>query len=413
MQVLVIGYVWPEPKSSAAGIRMIQLLEYFLAGNSSVTFATTATPTPYSERLTHKGIQTAVIELNNSSFDTFIKELQPHLVVFDRFMMEEQFGWRVSLHCPDALKILDTEDLHFLRKHRGEEHRSQDLVDIKASEVAKREIASIFRCDLSLIISETEIKFLIEEFQIPDYLLFYLPFLYDKITPQTISGFPDFEDREHFINIGNFKHAPNVDAVIFLKNKIWPLIWEKLPETKMLIYGAYPSAKIEQLNDPNINFLIKGRVKNAKEVVSRARISLAPLRFGAGLKGKLTEAMICGTPTITTPIGADGINGNLEWNGKISNDPQEFANAAVELYTRKGLWRKARDNGIMILNHRFTKDDFYNRLEQKIETLQNHLNAHRKNNFIGAMLMHHRVKSTWHLSKYIEAKKELEKLKSL
>lgn len=340
MQVLVIGYVWPEPNSSAAGSRMIQLLDYFLEANFSVTFATTAVPTPFSEILTHKGISTRIIQLNNPSFDTFIKTLQPRIVLFDRFMMEEQFGWRVSKNCPDAIRILDTEDLHFLRKHREAEFKEKDQDSIKTSELAKREIASIYRCDLSLIISETELSFLKKEFNIPDYLLFYLPFLFDKITPEEINQLPSYPERKHFINIGNFKHAPNIDAVKFLKENIWPLINKELPDAKMFIYGAYPSEHIEQMKDPEKNFYVKGRVKNAGEVVRKARVSLAPLRFGAGLKGKLTETMIFGTPSVTTTIGAEGINDNLEWNGEISNDPVEFAKFAIELYTCRKAGKK-------------------------------------------------------------------------
>jgi hypothetical protein len=103
-KVLVIGYVWPEPASSAAGTRMMQLLDYFLLQEYSVTFATTATPTPYSEDLTTKGITVEKIILNSNTFNDFIEKLSPEIVVYDRYMMEEQFGWRVAQSCPCRLK---------------------------------------------------------------------------------------------------------------------------------------------------------------------------------------------------------------------------------------------------------------------------------------------------------------------
>src|SRR5690606_20273 len=118
MEVLVIGYVWPEAVSSAAGSRMVQLLEFFISTGATVTFATTASPTPWKFDIEAMGISSTQIELNNPSFDGFLENLNPGLVVFDRFMMEEQFGWRVSKICPDAIKVLDTEDLHFLRNFR-------------------------------------------------------------------------------------------------------------------------------------------------------------------------------------------------------------------------------------------------------------------------------------------------------
>lgn len=412
MEVLVIGYVWPEAVSSAAGSRMVQLLEFILSTGSTVTFATTATPTPWKFDIEAMGISTALIELNNPSFDGFLKDLNPGLVVFDRFMMEEQFGWRVSKTCPGAIKVLDTEDLHFLRNFRELEFKGKaGKEDLATSDLAKREIASIYRCDLSLIISEVEMELLISQFNIPPSLIFYLPFLFQKITEEDIAGIPGYEDRRNFISIGNFRHAPNVDAVIYLREEIWPLIHKELPEVKMEIYGAYPSARIEQLNDPKNNFLIKGRTKDAMQVVKNARVSLAPIRFGAGLKGKLTEAMICGTPNVTTTKGAEGMNGKMDWNGFIEDDPAGFAKAAVQLYNNGDRWYTAREKGFKIINARFARALFYDKLRTTLEQLKKVLPAHRNSNFIGAMLMHHRMKSTYFLSKYIEVKNALEESK--
>src|SRR6478672_5820548 len=152
-RVLIIGFVWPEPKSSAAGNRMMQLIELFKDNNCQITFASTAQNLEFSENLPALGISIKNIELNSSTFDDFIKELQPGIVVFDRFMVEEQFGWRVSESCPTALKILNTEDLHSLRQARQlavKEKREFLLEDLFALDITKREIASILRCDLSL-----------------------------------------------------------------------------------------------------------------------------------------------------------------------------------------------------------------------------------------------------------------------
>lgn len=414
MEVLVIGYVWPEPASSAAGSRMIQLLEYFLSTGATVTFATTSTPTPWVYDLDVMGISTSQIALNNPSFDVFLENLNPELVVFDRFMMEEQFGWRVSKTCPAAIKVLDTEDLHFLRNFRELEFKGKaGKEDFASSDLTKREIASIYRCDLSLIISETEMKLLTSEFNIPTSLIFYIPFLFSEISPATIADLQGYEDRRNFISIGNFRHAPNVDAVIYLKEEIWPLIHKEIPEAKMEIYGAYPSARIHQLNDPKSNFLIKGRAKDAKQVVRNARVSLAPIRFGAGLKGKLTEAMICGTPNVTTNAGAEGMNGEMDWDGFIVDEPARFAKAAVQLYTNQESWNNASENGFRIINSRFSSALFYEKFRSRLDSLKKDLPAHRKSNFIGAMLMHHRVKSTYFLSKYIEIKTALEENKML
>ena len=166
--VLIIGFVWPEPKSSAAGSRMMQLIEVFQSFNYKITFASTCAKQDKAFDLNLLDIQQVSIELNNASFDEFLKELNPDIVVFDRFMVEEQFGWRVTEHCPDALKILDTEDLHCLRKGRETALKDKALFDktYLFNEVSIREIASIYRCDLSLIISEEEIEILKNQFKV-------------------------------------------------------------------------------------------------------------------------------------------------------------------------------------------------------------------------------------------------------
>jgi O-antigen biosynthesis protein len=327
--VLIIGYVWPEPRSSAAGTRMMQLLEYFQDRDYAVTFATTATPTPYSEDLEAKGFRVQKIELNSPSFNTFIEEFNPAIVVYDRFMMEEQFGWRVIQSCPNALTILDTEDLHFLRKFREERLKEAAVPSsaLRKSDLARREIASIYRCDLSLIISEAEMHLLKHDFGVPKSILLYLPFMQEPISSERMKELPAFEERTNFISIGNFKHAPNVDAVHYLKNMIWPLIHKDLPGAQIHIYGAYPTPALLKLNDPATNFHVKGRADDAVEVVKNARVSLAALRFGAGLKGKLTEAMSCGTPVVTTEAGAEGMDFQKREKLFYTQTPEDFAEA--------------------------------------------------------------------------------------
>lgn len=409
--VLVIGCIWPEPNSTAAGSRMMQLIEFFISEGYSLTFATTASESIHRANLESLNISVVPIQLNNASFDVFLRDLQPQIVVFDRFMMEEQFGWRVQAISPDALKILDTEDLHFLRNFRELQFKGKNPGSIKDSDLAKREIASIYRCDLSLIISEVEKELLKDDFKIPENLLLYLPFLIEKITSKELDQLPEFEEREHFLSIGNFRHAPNADAALYLKQEIWPLIRKKLPDAQMHIYGAYPAAKITQLHDPKQGFLIQGWAKDAPGVVKKARVSLAPLRFGAGLKGKLIEAMQCGTPNITTSLGAEGIPGGLDWNGFIQDSPERFAAVAVELYVSKTKWKQAQENGFKILDTRFLSAGFFTLFQNRLADLKKNLKQHRIENFTGAMLQHHRVKSTYYLSRYIEVKNELLHLK--
>ena len=121
--LLIIGAVWVEPNSSAAGKRMLQLIAQFLERDYTITFASPAQKSEKAIDLSSLGVAEVVIQLNNASFNLFIAQLQPNIVLFDRFMMEEQFGWRVLENCPEALRILDTEDLHLSLIHISEPTR--------------------------------------------------------------------------------------------------------------------------------------------------------------------------------------------------------------------------------------------------------------------------------------------------
>ena len=405
-KLLIIGFVWPEPKSSAAGVRMMQLISFFQSKNYKITFSSPCTSKENAFNLESIGVSEKPIELNHPSFDIFIKELNPDMVLFDRFMMEEQFGWRVAEQCPNALLILDTEDLHCLRKGRQQAFKDNKPFNnyYLFNDIAKREIASIYRSDLSLVISEAELDILKQDLQIDHTLLHYLPFFLDQISDDMIHDIPSFEAREHFITIGNFLHEPNFNSVLFLKESIWPLIRKELPKAELHIYGAYAFKKVNQLHNKKEGFLIKGFAEDVREVMQQARVCLVPLRFGAGLKGKLMDAMWYGTPSITTTIGAEGVFGDFEPNGFIEEHPEAFAYKAVQLYHDKKTWEEKRQNGFEIINVRFNKglheSEFYSRIKQ----LKDNRDSLRHQNFIGQMLKHHTMQSTKFMSKWIEEK---------
>lgn len=398
--LVIIGKVFPEPNSTAAGYRMIQLMDLFLTQNYQITFLSTATISENSFDLSSKNISFQNIVLNDSSFDELIKNLNPEIVIFDRFTTEEQFGWRVSEQVPNAVKILDTEDLHFLRTAREKafkQNRNLEHLDL-INDVFKREIASILRCDLSLIISEFEMNLLIEKFRIDENILFYLPLFGAVKKPET-----SFSKRKNFISIGNFLHEPNWQTVLQLK-KLWKNIKNQLPEAEIHIYGAYASEKVFQLHNEKEGFIIKGRAESVETVFSQAKVLLAPIPFGAGIKGKLLESMQFGLPNVTSAVGAEAMHGNHDWNGFITDNENEFVEKAVLLYQDENLWQKSQENGYKIVENRFKKELFEPHFIHKIQEISENLESHRNQNFLGQILQHHTLQSTKYLSKWIEEK---------
>ncbi len=409
LNVLIIGFVWPEPTTTAAGQRMLELIQFFLSKNYTITFASTAKKTSFSYDLKKIGVEEIYIKINDSSFDAYLSDNKKDIVIFDRYLIEEQFGWRVAKNAPKALRILDTEDLHSLRLTRENAFKKGvpfTIKDWKNNSITKREIASIYRSDISLIISTYEMQLLTKELEVNHNLLHYLPFIINTNSTQEKT----FEERDGFVCIGNGNHAPNKDAIVWLKNEIWPLIRKQLPKVTLKIYGGHLPEHIVQMHNPKEGFLIEGWASNAIEVVAKAKVNLVPLRFGAGIKGKIITALQANTPSITTKIGIEGITTTSLNNNYVKETAVEIANAAINLYTSKENWIIAQECGKQILtncsNKEKLEEDFYKKIINTTKTLT----KHRNSNFIGAMLQHNSMASTKYMSKWIEAKnKNLEK----
>ncbi len=403
-KILIIGKVWPEPKSSAAGKRMMQLITFFKRMKMDVTFVSTANESEFQVDLSEIDVENTQIALNDDSFNDFLHKMKPDIVLFDRFLTEEQFGWRVDEITPTAVKILNTEDLHFLRGAREEAVKRQKELDVSLirSDLFQREMMSIYRCDLTLLVSEFEQKLLEKDYFISPDLLFYYP-VFEKKRDDILS----FEERKDCMFIGNFYHAPNWDALKVLKNKIWPLIRKELPKVRLNIYGAYPGQKVLDLHNEKEGFIVHGRVDDAIQATAKSKISLAPLRFGAGIKGKLLEAMSVGTPTVTTSIGAEAMILNNQWCGVIEDDFELFAKAAVELYRNTEKWKLAQYNGFEILEHKFNEKTFEINFKNTLINLSENLKAIRIKNVTGSLLKHHSVQSSKYLSKWIMEKNKI------
>ncbi|WP_374445574.1 glycosyltransferase [Epilithonimonas sp.] len=394
--LVIIGQVIPEPKSTAAGTRMMQLIGIFSEAGYKISFLTAANNVDFSEKIEiHK------IEINQESFDDKIRALDPDIVLFDRYVTEEQFGWRVSEHCPDAVRILDTEDLHFLREARYKAFKEKRVCNHNdlINGVFLREMASILRCDLSLIISEFEYELLTDTFRIDADILFYMPFLTEQIEANKTA----FEERRHFVSIGNFLHEPNWQTVLKLK-QLWKYIRKELPEAELHIYGAYATEKVFQLHNEREGFLVKGRAKSADEIFRKYRVLLAPIPFGAGLKGKLWESMKFGLPNVTSSAGSEAMSKDLPWNGFIEDSDDDFTEQSVILYTNESIWNQANENALEILKKVYCRTLYVQSFWTTLSKITDDLDNHRTTQFLGKILQHHQLNSTKYMSRWIEEK---------
>ena len=399
-RALLIAKQWPEPDSTAAGRRTLDILDLFAEAGYQVEIASPAQPTPFQAKTGYGEHQ---IEVNDSGFDDWVRSINPTLVIYDRFMMEEQFGWRVREQCPHAVTLLDTSDFHSLREARHEALKNGEAVNL-FHPVAEREVAAMARCDLTVMISQVEVELLKQHFCLPAWQLHYLPFLVRELPdPKSLPG---FDERQHLVMIGGFKHAPNRDATSWFAQEVWPRLHELLPGVECHIYGAYSDHAMHRLSDPRTGLRVHGRAENALATLARYRLNLAPLRFGAGQKGKILEGWLSGTPTVTTPIGAESMAAEDAWGYALNDNPEQFAATVAQLYRNEPEWIVVRDAGLHALERGFSYSDHAGAFIQRVEQITENLEAHRNRNIWGRILRRTEHRAEEFMSRWIEAKNQ-------
>lgn len=433
MHIVFIGFVWPEPDSSAAGQNILSYILACKEENWKVSFLSAADQNQYSAKLSDMGVMSYVTKLNCSSFNSQIMQLQPDIVIFDRFLTFEQFAWRVTQECPKALLVIDAEDLHFLRKARqmlvnstqteklGKVNQFVDIFEdngdmiqpeLLYNDLCLREMACIFKADLTIVLSSFESQVLKRIFKVNPRQLSHIPFI---LSNKALDEEPlAFESKQDFVFIGNFRHAPNLHAAKLLAKTLWPQIRKKLISTfgdsakqvKCNIYGSYMTPEAKQLHSPKDKFYMHGHADSQFEVINNARVMLAPITFGAGVKGKLIDAMRVNTPSVTTVIGAEGIS-NLPYAGVIANSANEFVEAAVKTYLDPKHYAQLVANGLQILKVDYdintNKQTFIDSLKRAKAQQDNN----KQRNFMQKLLHQQQFQANKYMSQWIEVKNKL------
>jgi glycosyltransferase involved in cell wall biosynthesis len=414
--ILFCCAVWPEPESSAAGVRVQFMIESIrrLRPEWRLVVHSGALPNAAMERLrSESGIECMSIPANDARFDAWVGGLKPDIVLFERFYTEEQFGWRVREHAPAALSVLDTSDLHFLRQLREAGVRVANVDDIirrplveDSRRVLHRELASILRCDRTWVVSRFELALLSA---LPDFPAQRVALLRWGVEP--LEDAPDFPERRHFVTIGNFRHPPNRDSVLRLRRDIWPEIRRHRPDLELHVHGSYPAGRDMELHDPRSGFHMKGPwAGDVRTLLSRYRVLLSPLRFGAGIKGKILDAWASGTPVITSDIGAEGmVEGDfpgvvLESGTAAVN----WAGHAVEIHDSEERFRLLAHHARLALASEFDSEVNACGLMDELESLLGERSCSGERRHWLSELLHSEDRhASRALSKYIELKQRL------
>jgi hypothetical protein len=390
-KLLVIGTIWPEPQASAASARLAQVVRAFGDDGWQVTFVSDARENAATEVMRAAGVTCVRLAPNDSTFDAFAIGLRPDCVLFDKFANEEKFGWRVRAACPDAVRVLDTIDLHFLRLGRD--------LELTDNTTALREVAAIHRCDLALLTSDYEWQLLTTRCQVPAAQLQVCRLAYPAREDA-----PGYGERTGFAMFGNYRHPPNTDALKWVKAEIWPRIRARLPDARLDVWGAYPAPEHLALTAPHDGLHVRGFNAAHFDDLRTCRVNLAPLRSGAGIKGKIADGWWRGVPVVTTPIGAEGMHGELPFGGLVAGTAEELADAAVRLHEDHVAWNAAADAAARLIDTLYTEAATMTPLLTRIAMLRANLGAARQANFTGAMLWQQGLRATEYFSRWIELK---------
>lgn len=266
---------------------------------------------------------------------------------------EERYGHQYDLVDPQIVRIFDTVDVHFIRELRSRQEGASwgaiQCIEIgRLPESAYVEIASMLRCDAVLLVSEAEQQILTRDVRLPAEKFHVVGTIHEaaaEIRP--------FAGREGFSFIGYGGHPPNVDSIEYIVSAIWPGIRRQLPAAQLNVYGYKLPQRVRDLHDPAAGILVRGFVEDHRAAIAASRVMLAPLRYGAGVKGKICEAFAVGTPVVTTPMGAEGI----DEEGRalaVETDAQRFIDRAVEMHRNEDAWGSASRNGLSLVQRRFS-----------------------------------------------------------
>lgn len=301
---------------------------------------------PYTEEMQKMGIE---VIYGDVPFQDFIEKTGRYVDVSIVCRPEIAASYMDSILAASKCKIIYfAHDLHFLRQSRQAEVESSEEAMAKALATKVEELGAMRKADISLLLSSSETSVVNSED--PKIKTATIPW----IQGLNIKDYSGFDARRDIVFLGGFLHAPNVDAAKWFHDTVYPFIREADASIRVSIIGSHIPPEISDLHSGD--FRVPGFVKNLDEYLNQARVFVAPMRFGAGIKGKIAMAESYGLPVVTTSIGAEGMGLVDGETALIADDPREFAEKVVRVYQDKGLWEKVSANAIQHVIDNFSPE---------------------------------------------------------
>lgn len=347
MKILAVAHDVPHPDQSSGELRFFTLLELLAAEHDvsllAVKRSTAETGDTAVARLERSGLTIA-----HGPLERLLRTVGFDLVLFEFYFAAAGRIGTVRTWCPHARVVVDTVDVHFHRLRSRARLTGTESDRAAAEEMRKTELEVYGQADLVVTVSDDDRQVLAAEgLQVP---VAVLPNIH---TMHPLQPRPP-HDRLELVFVGSYKWAPNVDAMLYFCHDVMPLVRQRVPQVRLRIVGSAPTAEVLALSAPDVE--VVGYVEDTTPYLLSSDISIAPLRYGGGIKGKVGEAMAHGLPVVTTSIGAEGFGFADGRDLLIADSPQAFADAIAGLWTDPVLYDEVRRNGWTQIANRLSMD---------------------------------------------------------
>ncbi len=349
-RILVVDANTPRPDHDAGSLLKFYHLRLLQSLGYKVTFV--------PDNLLHDGEYTR--DLQRLGIECLY---EPHCVSVDQFIAARATEFQIAMLCRpyvairhmDHLKkaapglriVYDTVDLHYLRERRQAAVENNPLIAERAERTRADELKLIRESDATIVVSPVEKELLAQDAPRANVHVVQL------VIPEEPEG-PGFGERRDILFIGGYQHNPNVEAVLYFCREVLPALRQRIPDLRFLILGSRPPAEIQELACDHIQVL--GFQKDLTPYFNACRLMVAPLRFGAGIKGKLGTSFSFGLPVVATSIAAEGMYLTDGRDVLIGDDAKSFAEAVVRAYTDPELWQRLAQGGRQVVRERFSPD---------------------------------------------------------
>ncbi len=363
-RILVVDAVTPTPDKDSGSIDIFNYMKIFIDLGFQVTFIPKDLKHcgAYTDSLTQLGIE-CIHKPLFKSFANAIKEFAPasKFVLLYRASIAAPLIDTIRQYAPQTKLLFNPVDLHFLRKQRQAEISKSPIKFLAAKRMKKMELNTIRKVDASILLNANEIE-LVKNL-IPEAQVFHIPM------PREIPGPSNtpWEKRKHIVFIGGYKHHPNTDAVLFFVNNVWPYVRSLGFRGCFIIAGSNVPNKISSLATNDI--VVKGYVSDLSELFGSCRLSVAPLRYGAGMKGKVISSLCHGVPCIATSMAVEGSELIPGEHILVEDDPQKMANLIYRVYDDKALWERLSSAGLNFCNENCSIESIKKKLNYVLSSL--------------------------------------------